>query len=142
MSDLHLVVITLRDIPNSFDASVNDLYITPFIIGFIAFIYITIHVTLLINNKQHNNIISDIELEKKHLQIERDSLKTAYIILQEKNIVFYEQLSKKEIIIDGLQKRLKNEQEKNKQLVNSINSWTNEDILHFFTNRYNTNNNK
>lgn len=112
------------------------------IIGFIAFIYITIHVTLLINNKQHNNIISNIELEKKHLQIERDSLKTAYIILQEKNIVFYEQLSKKEIIIDGLQKRLKNEQEKNKQLVNSINSWTNEDILHFFTNRYNTNNNK
>ena len=36
------------------------------IIGFIAFIYITIHVTLLINNKQHNNIISNIELEKKH----------------------------------------------------------------------------
>lgn len=38
--------------------------------------------------------------------------------------------------IDKLQIRLKNEQEKNKQLVNSVDGWTDDDIIQFFSNRY------
>lgn len=75
-------------------------------------------------------------------QHKQDSLQHRIDSLSNNNILFdsINELNNgillRNIKIDKLQIRLKNEQEKTKQLVNSVDGWTDNDIIQFFSNRY------
>lgn len=82
------------------------------------------------NNSLNNNI-------QDSLQHQIDSLKQSNIILFDLIDTYKTKISTRDTQINQLYIKLQHEKDKNQKLVNSVDYWTDNDIIQFFSNRYN-----
>ena len=71
------------------------------------------------------------------LQYQIDSLKKSNLYLYDSISKYQNKIIEKDIRISNLYIKLQNEKTKNKQLVDAVDGWTDDDIIEFFSNRYN-----
>lgn len=105
--------------------------------GFVFFILLII--SLFYNYIQHTTPHSNYLPRKTQdsLQYKIDSLKGINISLYDSILIYQNKIIEKDNRISNLYTKLQNEKEKTKQLVDAVDGWTDDDIIEFFSNRYN-----
>ena len=105
--------------------------------GFAIFLLLVI--SLVINyikfTTPHSNYIP--HKTQDSLQYQIDSLKKSNLYLYDSISKYQNKIIEKDIRISNLYIKLQNEKTKNKQLVDAVDGWTDDDIIEFFSNRYN-----
>lgn len=105
--------------------------------GFVFFVLLII--SLIYNYIQYTTPHSDYLSHKTQdsLQYKIDSLKELNISLYDSISLYQNEITEKDNRISNLYIKLQNEKTKNKQLVDAVDGWTDDDIIEFFSTRYN-----